>query len=128
MLIVFIFNDDGSIDESFCLFSVVANDLVFGSKFNLSRSSLSFRNEGSSKVSDSFLGIFLKIFSSTSSGLRQSKVELGTSWFINSVQGIEGSSLTLVILSNYSFQIEALAIESGLEVLATTMQPETCLV
>ena len=47
---------------------------------------------------------------------------------MNNVQGIDGSSLTLVILSNYSFHLAALAIESGLEVLATTMQPETCLV
>ena len=49
----------------------------------------------------------------------------GKSWFIKRVQGMLGSSLILVFSSNYVFQSWARFRDSGLEVLATIMQPET---
>ena len=41
------------------------------------------------------------------------------------VHGIDGSSYTLVILSNCSFHFAALVIERGFDVFATTMHPDT---
>ena len=49
----------------------------------------------------------------------------GLSWLIKRVHGIVGSSFILVFSSKCCFQIYALLMDSGFDVLATMMHPET---